>query len=207
MRFWIPLPGTDRLVSSRWNSSGKAGFSYDNGQLELKNGLRLNFSGGFQTSRNCHADVWKIGAACIGDNFNYSVRFRYASLENEVLVHAKGSHRGKWEEDNWRADFYSIVDPRISKCIKNGILLGLATQSQQQLFLRLESGKRKQTGLHWCEFAKQLKLTWVRAYSENCKVAVEVSIFSCRLRSSPARTANALKILRWEESGSSLNPK
>jgi hypothetical protein len=124
-----------------------------------------------------------------------------------VLVHAKGSHRGKWEEDNWRADFYSIADPRISKCIKNGILLGLATQSQHQLFLRLESGKRKKTGLHWCEFAKQLKLTWVRTFNENCKLAMEVSILSCRLRSSPIRRANVLKILRWGESGSSPSPK
>ena len=104
-----------------------------------------------KTNRSFLSNVYKVGASLVGKYFNYGVRFRYDSNPNSLLVHLRGFNNGQLNNHNWRVNFYSLMDPRISRIIKNGILLGLNHENKKDNFyLRVESGKRKTEGLHWC---------------------------------------------------------
>ena len=172
MKFEFPIVKDDRSVYSRITSNGKFGVYYDNGLLEFKNGQKLNIYGGFQTNRHFNDNVYKIGASVIGEKYLYAFRLRYAAHRNSLLVHAKGNHQGEWEQGLWRLNFYTIVDPRISKIIKNGLLFGWFSKNEQKdtFFLRVESGKKEYKGLHWCQLLKESKFNWTRQVSENAKI-------------------------------------
>ena len=76
-----------------------------------------------------------------------------------------------WHHGRWRFNFFSIFDPATTYCIKNGLLLGLFLDGVggDNIFFRVESGKRKESGLHLCELFTRLKFNWTRMISPTTK--------------------------------------
>jgi len=106
-------------------TDGKINLSYDNGLIELKDGLKLNLYSAYQSNRTFTDNIWKVGAALVGDSFNYAVRFRYGTNDNKILIHTKGAHNWSWDSNLWRFNFYNLFDPTLRKAIKSGLLFGL----------------------------------------------------------------------------------
>jgi hypothetical protein len=131
-------------------TDGKINLSYDNGLIDIKDGLKLNLYSAYQSNRTFTNTIWKVSAGVGKADFNYSVRLRYGVQDNRFLIHTKGAHHFSWDNKFWRFNFYNLFDPTLRRVVKNGLLFGLLTQeeSRDQFYLRVESGKRNEEGIN-----------------------------------------------------------
>ena len=76
VNFEIPFANSDRYLYSSVSPDDTALFAYDNGLIELNKKTSLNLFSSYMTSKDLREQIYKVGFACIGDNFNYGLRFK-----------------------------------------------------------------------------------------------------------------------------------
>lgn len=178
VKFEFNLPNTSKTIYSRITSSGKGLLSYDNGLFELTPGTNLNFFGSIQSSRTFKDAVYKVGLACVGENYSYAFRCRYhqeAKDKSDFHFHVKGSNKGSWKHGGWRFNFNSIYSPTLNKLIRSGVLLGIRNRHSKDYFnLKVESGSKRMEGLELKDICSYVTFRWLKTVNSQLKVGCEV---------------------------------
>ena len=76
VNFEIPLANSDRYIYSSVAPDETVLFAFDNGLIELNQKTQLNVFSSYLTTKNLREQIYKVGFACLGKNFNYGLRFK-----------------------------------------------------------------------------------------------------------------------------------